>query len=340
MYFTEQVFIKVDSLKIIPLLTLFFLAFAGVSTAATQPGIIFSQEIVAINADGIRLPSVQIEPEGMADLRTYDFDLGRTQLLRIVTNVQDAEGRGLVEVAGTVERCYRYIETATGREIERGILLYLIELDSVPIAYSFRASYDDPRQWGEVRLALIEQGVPLSGPDAPAHLTELLYDTLPHELGHDVLETLSHLSHDISGQSSRHTRWFIEGVCETLAKGFALQETPVLYRQFLASRHVDSVLSAPQMREDLLSWAQANQNGVVYESDLYGAAMLVVMTWTEFLPLRDLLARVQSSQKTLEGHDLLAMMQQTTGLDLQGLFLRAQANGRRLDEQRLLARLE
>jgi len=128
-------------MKQIIIVLLLVLSTTDIASAQIQPAIIFSQEIVAIGADGNMLPSVKIDPQTMADMQTYNFDLGRQRLLRIETNIKNAQERGLADVVATVERSYNYIENATGQELTRGILLYLIELDRVPYAYSFQAAF-------------------------------------------------------------------------------------------------------------------------------------------------------------------------------------------------------
>jgi len=323
------------------LLTLLLLGMLAVTTtAATRPEIIFAEEVVAIGADGSRLPSVRIEPQSMAGMQSYDFDLGRQRLLRIETNIQGPEQRGLNDLVATIRRCYSYVETTTGQSLDRGVLLYLIELDKIPYTYSFQASYDDASLWSEVRLAMIDHGAPLSGEEAPAALSDLLYDTLPHELGHDVLTRIPQLIHDIDGQPSQHTRWFSEGVCEILAKGFSQREVPALHQRFLTLRNLDTVLADSRMQSAMLSWAQNNENDLVRESDLYGAAMLSMMTWTESVTLSELLEELASRRWPVRGTDLVAMLQNTAGLDLQELFARAQAHGRQLNSKAVLARLE
>lgn len=309
------------------------------TTAATQPAIIFAEEVVAIDADGRLLPSIRIEPQNMANMKSYDFDLGRKRLLRIETNIHNPEQRGLNDLVATIRRCYSYIEATTGRQLDRGVLLYLIELDEIPYTYSFEASYDDAALWGEVRLAMVNRGAALHGEGAPAALTDLLYDTLPHELGHDVLTGIPQLAHDIDGQESRHTRWFIEGVCEILAKGFSQREVPALHQRFLVLRNVDTVLADPRMQPAMLSWAQNNENGLVRESDLYGAAMLSMMTWTESVSLNNLLEELASRRWPVRGTDLVAMLQQTTGLTPQEMVTMAHARGRQLNDKAVLAGL-
>jgi len=321
-------------------LTLLLLfALVVTAAAATQPAIIFAEEVVAISADGKRLPSVRIEPQNMAGMQRHDFDLGQERLLRIETNIHNPEQRGLNDLVATIRRCYSYIEATTGRPLERGVLLYLIELEEIPYAYSFQASYDDASLWGEVRLAMIDRGAALNGEEAPAALTDLLYDTLPHELGHDVLTQIPPLAHDIDGKDSEHTRWFIEGVCEILAKGFSQREVPALHRRFLALRNPGTVLADPRMQTAMLTWAQNNENGLVRESDLYGAAMLSMMAWTESVTLSELLEELASRRWPVHGADLVAMLQQTTGLAPQEMVVRAHAHGRQLNDKAVLAGL-
>ena len=309
----------------------------GTAAAETGPAIIFSQEMVAIDADGNELHSVKIDPLAMNGMQTYNFDLGRQRQLQIETNISDAEQRGLADIVATIERCYDYIETATGQRLDRGVLLYLIELDQIPYAYNFSASYNDASLWGEVRLALIESGAPLSGSYAASSLTDLLYDTLPHELGHDVLDSIPQLQHDIDGSPSHYTRWFIEGVCEVLAKGFSQSEEPNLHRHFLDLRNVDTVLAERQMQKDLLNWAQNNDNGMVLESDLYGAAMLTLMAWTKALPLADLFGQIKTYNGSLRGAELVTMMRETSGVGMEEMVRRGHVHGMELKEKILLA---
>ncbi len=316
------------------------LSMAVTVSAETAPEVVFSQDVVAINADGSKHRSLKIDPQTMADMQTYNFDLGRDRLLRIETNIKETERRGINELVATIRRCYRYIETTTGLALDQGILLYLIELDNIPFAYSFRASYNDASQWGEVRLALVERNAPLSGKNAFSALSDLLYDTLPHELGHDVLKGVLQLSHDINGNTPQHTRWFIEGVCEVLAKGFSEREVPSLHRQFLALRNVDTVLSGAQRTSELLSWAQQNTNGLVHESDLYGAAMLTLMIWTESIELTTLLEHISSRKAQVRGPHLVSLLKETTGLDPQEVIQRAHTRGLLLNKKVVLALLE
>jgi len=307
--------------------------------AMGQPAIVFSQEVVALNADGSRIPPVVIEPENIPGIQRYDFDLGKGRLLRVETNLKQAKQRGLLGLAETVRRCYNYVEAKTGRTLARGTLLYLVELEDVPYAYNFSASYDDASKWGEVRLALVKQGTELTGLNTPDTLTDLLYDTLPHELGHDILMDVPALVHDVNGKSSQHTRWFIEGICETLAKGFSKQEDSALHRKFLALRNVDTILADAHMEETMLNWAQHNENNLVVESDLYGAAMLTMMAWTEKTALKETFEALAARGEAIRGQELVDMMRVMTGYAPGELMQRANLLGKELNQRVLLARL-
>ena len=321
---------------------IFLLMFCSAATAAADPqaAIIFSQEVIAINADGSLVPPVKITPETMDGMRTFDFDLGRERLLQIHTNISNPEERGLSDVVATVKNCYNYIESSTGKKLNQGVMLYLIELEEPPYAYSFNASYADASKWGQVRLALLDHGAPLSGPQAPTSLSDLLYDTLPHELGHDVLNGVPQLLHDIDGDVSNHTRWFIEGICEVLAKGFSQRAAPDLYEHFIHLRNVATVLAEMQMRNDLMNWSQTNDNGMALESDLYGAAMLTLMTWTEAIPLSELLDKLEARSGAVGSPGLIGLMQETSGIGPQEMLSRAHDRGMQLGKQRVLAQLE
>ncbi len=300
------------------LLLMFVLLLAGQACAgvSAEPyAISFSQEVLALAPDGTPYTPVPIIPERMQGVRSHRFDLGRGRDLVIETNISDADERGLLEVAGTIARCYNYVEQTTGRALEKGMLLYLLEFDTVPFSYTFEASFADENLWGEVRLAMVRKGESLTGPYASAGLAELLYDTLPHELGHDVLAEVDTLLHDVEGKPSHHTRWFIEGVCEVLAKGFARQEVPGLLRHFLEMRKVGSVFDDPRMSRHVFLWAQENGNGMEMESDLYGAAMLVMMSWTRHVPIAEVLDRIEHRSVPVDGFDLMAMMERMAGCD-------------------------
>lgn len=299
--------------------------------------IAFSQEVMAIAADGTPYPSKNIDPAKIKGMREYPFDLGQGRSFLVKSNIRNPEQRGLPQLAEQVTRCVHYVEQATGRTLDQGILLYLIEFDTLPLSYSFEATYPTQDNWGQVRLALIKSGAPLTGPNAPAELSELLLDTLPHELGHDLLATIPALLHDIDGQASNHTRWFIDGVCELLAKGFASQEDAEEYRRFLAIRKVTTVLSDPEVRSAVYQWGQDNNNQMGLESDLYGASLLLLMAWTEEVELPALLQTLDQPGLTFRGPELLALMQSMTGQDSRQAIVRAEQIGKSFDSEGLFA---
>lgn len=299
--------------------------------------IMFSQEIVAIDASGTPYQPTIITPASMPGMASYDFDLEQNRTLRVVTNRHTGQGKNLQQIAQIVKKNYDFIEKTTGGHLEKGVLLYLLEFDELPIAYRFEATYRADTPWQEVRVVLLNRGETLLGPGGSAELGELLYDTLPHELGHDVLADISPLLHDIDGSTTHHTRWFIEGVCELLAKQFARQQAPDAGSRFLAMRNIDEVLNSPAIRNAIFNWAQQNDNGMALESDLYGAAMLVLMAWTENFELPELLARLNQCSTPQCGFDLELLMETTTGLSRPEVIKRAQQIGERFAQTNYLA---
>ena len=291
------------------------LALSSNVSAKISPFVIFSQEITAFDESGTQYPTVEINPASMTGMNTFTYALGQLHKLVIETNISDGENRGLAQFARTVQRSYQFVEEESGRALKENILLYIIEFDTVPEYYSFQMSFSDPEtQWGEVRLVLVEKNAPLHGPGASEAIHELLYDTLPHELGHDVLGTILNLQHDIGNRPSYHTRWFIEGVCEVLAKRFSRSEVPYLWEEFLARRNVDTVLANTMIRDAIFQWSQKNTNSPVLESDLYGASMLVLLLWSRDTGVNTILTQIQEQEKPLVGSELVTMMESATGL--------------------------
>ena len=283
--------------------------------AKISPSVIFSQEITAFDESGTQYPTVEINPASMAGIKTFTYALGQLHKLVIETNISDGENRGLTQFAETVQRSYQFVEEESGRTLNENILLYIIEFDTVPEYYSFQMSFSErDTQWGEVRLVLVQRNAPLHGPGASEAINELLYDTIPHELGHDVLSTISNLQHDIGNRPSYHTRWFIEGVCEVLAKRFSRSEVPYLWEEFLAMRHVDTVLANTMIRDTIFQWSQKNANSPVLESDLYGASMLVLLLWSRETGVNSILTQILEQEKPLVGSELVSMMESATGL--------------------------
>ncbi len=310
---------------------------AAAALSPTQYAMAFTQKVTALSPDGTFYPARIINPSKIEGMRDYHFDLGNGRSFMVKTNIKDAVRRGLPKMAERVARCYRYVEQATGRHLDKGFLLYLIQFDTLPHSYSFEATYPTRGSWGQVRLALVKRGAPLAGPGTPADLNELLLDTLPHELGHDVLATIPSLKKDVDGQPSQHTRWLTEGVCELLAKGFASREDPKAYRRFLDIRKVGTVLNDPLIRDSIYQWGQDNANQMRLESDLYGASMLLVMAWTERVDLPTLLEALDRPGTSFRGPQLLTLMEATTGRDAKQALNRAAQIGKTLDTEGMMA---
>jgi hypothetical protein len=103
-------------------------------------------------------------------------------------------------------------------------------------------------------------------------------------------------------------------------------------------RHVDEVLDSDSVRNSLFSWAQQNDNGMALESDLYGAAMLLLMAWTEDIALSDLLAWIDQCTTPLCGFDLEELMETTTGESRLDIMERARHIGEKLYHSNYLAK--
>lgn len=319
--------LRLNILSLIGLLLLSIPAPVLSSMGQDAVEIMFSQEIVAIDSSGVRYEPVIIDPATMPGMTSQDFDLARGRSLRIVTNLPAARQTGLQQVARIVQRSYDFIEKRTGGTLDKGVLLYILEFETLPLSYRFEATYSTAAPWQEVRVVLLDQGESLVGPSGSADLAELLFDTLPHELTHDVLADISPLLHDIDGEASHYTRWFIEGICELLAKEFAQHEAPATLSRLLAMRNVDEVLGNPSVCNAIFSWAQQNDNGMALESDLYGASMLLMMAWTETVDLPHLLARLNQCSTPQCGLDLELLMEATTGSSRSEMVERARQIG-------------
>lgn len=329
--------ILTNLLLLLLLLLLSVPTLAPASMAHDAVEIMFSQEIVALDPAGTPYQSTIIDPLTMSGMTSYDFDLQRGRRLRVVSNLPMEQNHELAQVAQIVKNSYDFIEKMTGGTLEKGVLLYLLEFERLPLSYRFEATYRADAPWQEVRVVLLNRGEALLGTTGSAELAELLYDTLPHELGHDVLANITTLLHDIDGAPSHHTRWFIEGVCEVLAKQFARGHAPDAGSRFLAMRNVAAVLSNSSVRNELFNWAQQNDNGMALESDLYGAAMLTLMAWTENVALPRLLARINQCSTPQCGVDLEQLLEATTGLSRQGVMERASLIGEQVSQANSLA---
>lgn len=278
------------------------------------PGAIFSQEVFSYDSKGNPLPALVIKPSSFKNIQKIQYPLGEHNLLSIHTNIENTEERGLSNVAEIVHRGYHFIEKKSGLKLDTNILLYVIELDYIPSYYKFQATYPvGESQWGEVRLALVQKGSPLVGPNAPENINELLFDTLPHELGHDLLGKIPNLLHDHDGAASCHTRWFIEGICEFLAKSFSHMEAPDLWSRYISQRNIDTVLFNEVISASIFSWSQENENSFGLESDLYGASMLLMTEWIDKVQLVNILKKIIDQDTLVDGEVLLSIMRNSSG---------------------------
>jgi len=299
------------SFFVVFVLFLFFLSFYADASTSTSSAVYFSQEVIAVDMDGTPYPPVKIDPQQIQGMSDYCFDLGFGRKMLIRTNIENPRSKELSQIADIVGSCCRLVETLLETRLDKGVLLYLIEVDHIPLSYSFEAAYPEGSdQWSEVRLALVRKGQPLLGKNADEGLRSLLYDTIPHELAHDALAKIPMLKHDLDGQSSFHTRWFIEGVCEYLAMTFAKNENPGYLPRFFEMRRVGSVLADPGVRKSIYSWPQRyGDDDRMMEVDLYSASLLLMIAWTEQESLPDILGKIKCSNKSICGLDLIAMME-------------------------------
>lgn len=299
----------------------------GVERAAAA---LFSQEAAGCNSDGTPLHQEIIEPEAMPDLITMTFDLGAARRLEIRTNLDSSRGAEIDSLATVVQRCYSFLESASGRQVPGNVLIYLLQYPQRPRYYRFEASVDDAANWNEVRVALLDTGQPLLGRGASRHVTEFIYDTLPHELTHSLLTAIPTVRHDLDGQAPQGTRWFIEGVCEKMAKEFAASEDPAFWNKALKTRRLERSLTRPQLCSLVWHWGQSSDFSWADESDLYGLSMLLVTAWSEYVELQELLQMMSQAGGDLDGADLNDLLWETTRSGPGQLQARAQDLGRAL----------
>lgn len=294
--------------------------------------VVFSQEVIAYDETGNPYPAIDIDPGNIDGMRQLEFDIGNETHLVVKTNLLETEHRGLPLFVDTIKKCSYFIEERTGRNLSKDILIFIIELDSIPRYYRFQASYSsyEKVRWGEVRLVLLSKDDTLYGKNAPKQINEFLFDTLPHELSHDVLGNIPTLHHDIDGKPSFHTRWFIEGICELLAKEFSYQEAPYLWKYFLKQRNVFSIMNTSLIPNQIFTWSQNNNHSMDLESNLYGAAFLILKSWTAAVSLKEILYKVVDSPFPLPGSGLVSLMQKTAGLSKKQSIERAALIGTRL----------
>lgn len=304
-----------------------FIAICLIGSAGEAEAAVFTQEAVGHSPDGTPVPVTVIDPESMSDLASRVYDLGSGRRLEILTNLAPMRGEEIDSLAAVVQRCYGYLEAASDRAVPGGVLLYLLEFPQRPRYYRFQAEVDDNSEWNEVRVALLNAGQPLLGRGASTHVTEFIYDTLPHELTHSLLTFVPTVRHDLDGQRPQGTRWFIEGVCEKLAKGFALSESPNFWKSALAARHLDRIHQRPELRSLVMNWGQSSDFSWADESDLYGLSMLLVNAWLEYIELGELLALMTQRGGDHDGPALMELLAETAQVDDTYLLARARVLG-------------
>ncbi len=301
------------------LIVVLIMVFCPTSTVAR----IFTQEAKRYCTSGLAQDCIVIEPDSLHNLSTWSFDLGQGRKLDIQTNLPQTRYGEIDLLASVIQRCYYFLDTNTGRTVPGGVLLYLIHYPQRPRCYRFQVEVPDSESWAQIRIALLDSDQPLLGAGSSPHVTEFLFDTLPHELTHSLLECVPTVRHDLDGETSQGTRWFIEGICEKMAKDFSLEESPVFHRKALARRNLDSIL----WREDLCSmvwqWGQSSTFPWSDESNLYGLSMLLVTAWSEQIELSDLIALMSSRGGRYNGDALIELLMETTGFDKSSILQRA-----------------
>ncbi len=254
-------------------------------------------------------------------------------MLEIRSNVPIRE-REWIEIHELVQDIYRHHEAATGFPIEAGVLLHIIEVETVPRSYRFSASYTDGA-WSHVTWAIVRHGQHvIHGPDSQLH--EVLFDTLPHELGHTILAAMvpsvpADTRSTLFGAKTYHNRWFLDGVCEFLAKGFAKSQNGEAFGHYLRLRKPGTVLSRIDVRREVFRWEQHGSLTPELDSALYGAAYLLLELWTENVPLDQLLMQLAAKDRRLVSGDLIRMLGRAVGEDGEhGILERADQIGQRM----------
>ena len=284
---------------------------------------VFSQEAVRYGSGGTPLEVTIIDADSLGHLAILPYDLGSGRILEIRTNIPLLRREELNGLAEVVHRCYNYLETETGRAVSGDILLFLLQYPERPLCYRFELEVPDSSPWTQIRVALLDSGQPLLGSGASSHVTEFIYDTLPHELSHNLLSQSPTVRHDLDGGIPLGTRWFIEGVCEKLAKGFSLIESPDFNKKSLQRRNLNRGLIGPDMGDLVWQWGQSSALDWSVETDLYGVSMLLVSAWTMETKLKDLIALMSLRGGGFDGNGLRDLLWETTAMAPEDLMLRA-----------------
>ncbi len=291
---------------------------------------VFSQEAVRYAPGGTQRELTIIDADSLGHLDILPFDLGSGRILEIRTNIPSSRGEEIKALAGVVHRCYNFLESETGREVSGNVLLFLLEYSQRPSCYRFEVEVPDSSPWTQIRVALLDSGQPLLGSGASSHITEFIYDTLPHELTHNLLNLIPTVGHDLDGKKPLGTRWFIEGTCEKMAKEFSQIESPEFHRKALQRNNLNRVLMGPEMDGMVWQWGHSSAMDWSDETDLYGLSMLLVSAWTREVELRDLIALMSHRGGGFDGDGLDGLLWETAAMDPDDLMLQAKGIARQL----------
>lgn len=315
-------------------------AFCTISHGGEAHARVFSQEAVRFSPCGTEFPLTIVDPDSLEYLNILPCDLGSGRTLEIRTNLPSSRHEEIFSLAEVVRRCYSYLEQETGRVVSGDILLYLLQYPQRPSCYRFEVEVADSEPWNQVRLALMNTGQPILGPGASPHITEFIYDTLPHELTHGLLNSTPTVRHDLDGQESLGTRWFIEGLCEVMAKGFSQLESPDFHRASLQRRNLNRILEDGDLGSMVWQWGQSSEFSWDDESDLYGLSMLLFTSWTNHVELIDLLALMSQRGGDFNGEGLLELLVETAGVEPWELLMEAKGIARQVSRPVSLSFLE
>ncbi len=304
-------------------LWLFCLVCGLLTHPAPGAAVVFSQESRAPGGLAEAVHQVILSPENFPDMWTVQFTLGHGRHLEIRNNLSPERGDDLDQIAEIVRSQYQFLARATGREVPGGVLLYLLEFPECPRYFRFTTELADSAPWNEVRLAMVEQGQALVGTQASHHLTRLLYDTLPHELTHSLLTLESTVRHDLDDQETQGTRWFIEGVCELMAKNFAQEFFQARNQSFPTCLQTLSPGPSADLRHRIWTWGQNDSWSPPVEAAFYPLAHRLVEAWCRQIPLPQLLSVLAASGGDHDGASLQNVLTETTGHDRALLMLHA-----------------
>lgn len=296
----------------------------AISTVFSSPAraVVFTQETFSTHQSSGASSQVVLNPATLSQMQTHQFDLGHGRQLEIQTNLPSSRQYELSEVAAVVRDCYQYLEAETGRTVDGGVLLYLLQFPQRPRYYKFSVEVPDSSQWNEVRVALLDEDQPLLGRRASRHVTEFLFDTLPHELTHSLLANTPTVRHDLDGKRSCGTRWFIEGVCEKMAKGFGA----AAYAQGHSGSTITSGRNSSfpsEVQQKIWTWGQESGFEPAQETRCYELARWLVSAWCSEIELSRLLEVMHGSGGDTDGEDLLTLLAETTGWQESRLLYRA-----------------